>query len=349
MRLITTISDFLAWWFDELSGMFPTLAKRFTKPAQAKLLVGTEGSTFPVFLEKADQEDGFGADTLENLDAFLSDAFDRKRGSLEILLGRGHFIERKLADIRLPVSRAAMMVDVDINANTPFNAKDVFVAFPEQGPRRSGTSYFIFRKKDLQRLLQTIRFAGLEVTSIGVENGETGTRLRQRDLKHMTGATYADRTAKWMGIAIVAVLAVGIVGTWYLDVRRLGEAERILTTRVEDARSQAGRIRVQYDARMQLLDQMASIRKEKNLTNSAVYLWEQLSRTLPDDSWLTDMKIADGVLTVSGYSQSAASLISLIEDADGFSNPEFKSAVVKAPNVDAERFTLQAFIDGQHP
>jgi general secretion pathway protein L len=152
-----------------------------------------------------------------------------------------------------------------------------------------------------------------------------------------------------MGLAVAGVLVVGIAGTWILEMQRLGEAKRLLSTRVDDAQRQAGRVRLQYDARMKLLDQMASIRNEKNLTNSAVYLWEQLSRTLPDESWLTDMKIADGVLTVSGYSQSAASLISLIEDADGFSDPEFKSAVFKAPNVDAERFTLQARIDGSHP
>jgi len=177
-------------------------------------------------------------------------------------------------------------------------------------------------------------------------NGNSGIRMRHRDLKRIIGDGLADKIVRWLGVAVVGVLVAGLAGSWYLEIQRLNEAERLLSAKVDDTRKQAARIRVQYDARMQLLDQMASIRDEKNLTNSAVYLWEQLSRTLPDDSWLTDMKIADGTITVSGYSQSAASLIALIEESEEFSDPEFRSAVVKSPDVDAERFTLQASIDG---
>ncbi|GKX35734.1 MAG: fimbrial assembly family protein [Rhizobiaceae bacterium MnEN-MB40S] len=347
MRLAATVSDFLAWWLDELAGMFSVFAKHFQKSASATLLVGAEGSLFPVTLQKVDQTEDVAAGSIEELSVVFAKTFVRKGETLEISVDPGRFVKRKLADRRLPASRTQMMAEVDVSSNTPFKIEDVFLAFPEADPDRTDTTYFIFRKNDLQPLLQCLRRAGLNVASISVREGDDGRRMRQRHLKRITGYSLSDRLARWTGFAIVAVLATGLALSWYLEARRLNDAEQLLTARVDDARREAGRIRVQYDARMQLLDQMASIRNEKNLTNSAVYLWEQLSRTLPDDSWLTDMKIADGTLTVSGYSQSAASLISLIEDASGFSDPEFKSAVVKAPNVDAERFTLQASVDGQ--
>ncbi len=349
MRFAATLSDFFTWWLDELAGMFPVLAKRFDKPAQAELFVGTQGGVFPVLLHNGDPAEGASADSIETLNALLVNSIFRKGESLEISVFPGRFVERKLSDKKLPASRAIMMAEVDVNSNTPFKYEDVLVTFPERSPPQSGTTYFIFRRNDLQQLLQTVRRAGFKVTSIGIRNGDVNTRMRHRDLRSITGNGFFDKLTSWMRFAIIGVLAFGLVTTWFLEVRRLNDAERLLSVRVDDARKQAGRIRVQYDARMKLLDQMASIRNEKNLTNSAVYLWEQLSRTLPDDSWLTDMKIADGLLTVSGYSQSAASLISLIENTDGFSDPEFRSAVVKAPNVDAERFTLEASIDGPQP
>jgi len=76
---------------------------------------------------------------------------------------------------------------------------------------------------------------------------------------------------------------------------------------------------------------------------------DELTRILPDDTWITRLDIKGSELEIQGQSSSAAALIPLIESSSILQNPRFRSPVTQIPRSDAERFQLSAETRGPTP
>jgi general secretion pathway protein L len=78
-------------------------------------------------------------------------------------------------------------------------------------------------------------------------------------------------------------------------------------------------------------------------------LLDELTRILPDDTWITRLDIKGSELEIQGQSASAAALIPLIESSSILQNPRFRSPVTQIPRSDVERFHLSAETRGPTP
>lgn len=67
-----------------------------------------------------------------------------------------------------------------------------------------------------------------------------------------------------------------------------------------------------------------------------------VTQILPDDTWLTDLSIRAGKLSLTGESPEAAKLIPALAAEPGLRNPAFAAPVTRAPNGDAEVFVIRA-------
>jgi Tfp pilus assembly protein PilN len=70
----------------------------------------------------------------------------------------------------------------------------------------------------------------------------------------------------------------------------------------------------------------------------------ELSRTLPQGTWLTSYAYQDNVVTITGFSDSAASIQKLLEDSTIFRDVQFASSILRDPSG-KDRFTLRASIE----
>ena len=103
------------------------------------------------------------------------------------------------------------------------------------------------------------------------------------------------------------------------------------------------------DQRARLLGQQGSaddqalqaLKSRKRATPSPVMVLEALSKTLPDDTYLTEMRIEDGKLQIAGLAGDASQLIHLLEQSPQFAHAAFSAATVKGPNGD-ESFHIEA-------
>ena len=69
-----------------------------------------------------------------------------------------------------------------------------------------------------------------------------------------------------------------------------------------------------------------------------------LSQALPDDTYLTELRVADGKLEITGVTREAASLIQIIEQTDQFKNATFFAPTTRAPLEVGEQFHIEAQI-----
>ncbi|MCI5075341.1 PilN domain-containing protein [Oricola sp.] len=249
------------------------------------------------------------------------------------------FVDRPLAETRLPLSRSVSAAYVDLVANTPFRSEDVEIGLCSDWP----SCYFIFRHRDLAGIRKALGPRRQNV-SIAVEHEGTIHAIDQRFLAGRPVRSQADRLQRAILFASVLVLILGAALIVTIEQRRLSAADRALSAQVEIASASARAAKEQFDQQMRTLARMDAVRAEKNLSNSVVATWEELSRIIPDNTWVGDLQLTDDRLTVTGFSGSAAALISLLESSERFDGAEFKAPVARTPGLDAEQFSMEASV-----
>jgi len=88
------------------------------------------------------------------------------------------------------------------------------------------------------------------------------------------------------------------------------------------------------------------IKQIRDSDPSKLKVLEELTRLIPDDSWLTDFEFSgdEKKITLSGYSASASKLIPLLDDSKLFSNVKFTSPITKGGGV-KENFKIEMTLE----
>ncbi|MCX5904145.1 MAG: PilN domain-containing protein, partial [Proteobacteria bacterium] len=86
----------------------------------------------------------------------------------------------------------------------------------------------------------------------------------------------------------------------------------------------------------------AEIKQIKDADVSKLKILEELTRLIPDDSWLTDFEFNgdEKKIILSGYSTSASKLIPILEDSKLFEKVKFTSPITKGGGV-KENFKIE--------
>lgn len=88
-----------------------------------------------------------------------------------------------------------------------------------------------------------------------------------------------------------------------------------------------------------------ALARRKRETPSCVIVLEALSRTLPDNTYVTELRLKGEKLQVVGMTRNAPALIPLIEQSSHFSQATFFAPTTQAPNDPRERFHIETRIE----
>lgn len=77
-------------------------------------------------------------------------------------------------------------------------------------------------------------------------------------------------------------------------------------------------------------------------TPLSVLALDALSQSLPDNTYLTELRIAEGRVRLSGVSRSVSRLVPLLEASPSFAEPNFFAPTTRLPNNQGDRFHLDA-------
>jgi general secretion pathway protein L len=91
------------------------------------------------------------------------------------------------------------------------------------------------------------------------------------------------------------------------------------------------------------------LENRKRETPASVIVLEEISRLLPDHTYVTEMRIEGDKLQLVGITQDAPSLISLIEQSAHFTRATFFAPTTRATNDPGERFHIEARIKPYFP
>jgi general secretion pathway protein L len=255
-----------------------------------------------------------------------------------------------LRDITLPreVGRSVGAIAFnDLLQNTPLRAEDVYSDIDvNPAGRKLLVRQAVIRKKYVQDAVAAIEIdmaeiAFVEMDTVSTSNGFPA-RLNLRG--HQTSRSWLPRTL----LALLGISILCATAAMALEYQNRQAMIEMLASDVAATQAKAQKVRSALDATNQTMSSITALHARKQEGVALVDLWEEVSRILPDDSWVQELKLFKNAatkgykVTISGFSPAAANLVELFDRSPYFQSVALTGPISLDPIEKRERFILEA-------
>ena len=332
--------QFTRWWMAEFRMAVPSLWRplldRKTKPT---CFVSRSGNTVTCDLER----DGRTVRQQFPAAAFDSSAllewlaqFDLRREQVlfAAVVPEGLFLRRNLNIPGEALASLPQILDQEVVRRTPFRLNEIWhAACPASIASRDGAvpyCHWIIARERAIAAIAPMAVAVEEIDSLAIQtDARQFVSVVQIRPEADTSVPQASRTIKslWLTLLAAAVLAL-MIFEWY----QAGLAAQ-LEAELLQAKSSLQEGKSQSSQRIRLYALKAD--------GGFLAIWDELSRVLPDDTFLTALRMNQGQVSISGYSSQAAHLVRILDQSPMFSGATLIAAIVPDADEGKDRFSIQ--------
>jgi general secretion pathway protein L len=334
------LADLHDWWLAEFWASVLSIFAREQRFANYTLVVGKD--SFALREQASGNESELGAnDLVADLSRLVSSGRRRELPVLDLILQRGRYLQRHLAPFRLPRRRASDMVLLDLQSSTPLDPETVTILFAADDVDRNGQRYFIVKQEVLKPLLAAVEQAPACLGTIWAETDDGPVALDASGLGELVRTRWRDRLRRGMFTTVLAASVVMGLATFIHAQWRYGSSAAQLDAEIEALSAEVKVVRALSEERRRRVEQIQSVRAQREQAVPLASILDELTRLVPDDSWISDLAIEGTEVSFSGISPSAAGLISTLDASPLFSGPTFTAPVTKSPDAQGgERFAI---------
>lgn len=346
--LIGRLRSFWRWWSGELIELLPENLQKAIVQRQQKLYVEVDNDKFLLSLGNRAAQREVMRLALDAADAD-DDNIPRDVQQTILLLPEDRVLARR---ITLPAAAEENLREVlgfEMDLHTPFEASEVYYDYTVVG-----------RDSNRQQLTVDLVYAPREAVDAlvdGTSSLDIKTDIvtcRRRDnanLQPVNLLPLERRRARRfdvhkLNLALTSLLAVLVVTAITIPLVQKNRALADLEAQVEVAAAEAR----EGAALRQDLEKMAAasqfLVEKKAADTMAVELIDEVSRVLPDHTWVARLDLSATEMQLQGQSSNSSSLIALIEASPYFENARFGSPVVQITGTNNDRFHIVAGIAG---
>jgi len=345
------VERFFSWWGRELSWFVPDFLKDHGLPA-SKLLWLEVTPLSAIFrrirggrMEEVGQIDLSQADPVAEKIAF--DKFSarlRKKQPVGILVKSEQVLNKQVSLPLAARDNLEQVLQFEMDRQTPYRYDRVFSYFRELGVKgdQLQVELAVVPRHAVDHGLSKIREWELNLHGIGVA-GEVVKKANYRNFYPKALRPPAGRI--WpvlygcMGLVSVAIVAaILVLPIWQKRAQAISLMPQV--AKAEREAKAAAALKEKLNANMawhnHLLEQRLS-------TVPAVVLIEEVTRLLPDNTWLQSFDIRDKEVMLQGESTSPSRLIGIFEKSQSMHDATFRAPLVKIRD-DLQRFQISAQI-----
>jgi general secretion pathway protein L len=341
---------FFAWWRAALASWLPPRWQVLFGWARDRLLLSPDDAHFALRLERADGITDLGQLPLPEATATgdpLRPVLGQQIVDLPrwLVLPASSGLRRRMLVPAAAVDRLHDVLRFEIERQTPFEAAGVVFDALLLGRRADGQAdieLIVVPKPTFDAALE--KLGPLAATLAGVDiaaasGAPQGVNLLPAALRARVANPW--RAWNW-GLVALAVLATAF-GMWQLLQNQRAAADAL--EQQVAARSPAAR-RVALE-RQQLIDAVQGavfLDRARSGRPTNVEIMDELSRRLPDATYLEKLAVEDDRLTLIGLSSDASALVPQLEGSPLWISPALTGALQPDPRTHRDRFTLMANI-----
>jgi len=343
-------SRFLRWWTGELASMVPGRLRQAGPGMGDYALVGMHGADLVVRPQqggKAGDECRLpvkSADAAGQRTAFIAalDKLQAGRRDVALVLPPGRVLRKTLALPLATEENLRQVLEFQMEQHTPFTPAQVYfghrLAGRDFGSGQLTVEFAATPRDAVDEAVKTLAGWGARVRAVVAEdmlaNGQA-VNLRPA-VQGRAPSTLLRGANPWLAaLVLLLALATLIVP---LVIKR--EAILQLNPWVEKGKVAAeatDALRRELETRV---EQHNYLPEKKRMQPPVIIVLEELSRVLPDDTWVQQMDVKGKELQIQGETGSSSRLVSLFEQSAMFHDASFRSPLTKGQGAGTERYHL---------
>ncbi len=330
--------DFARWWFSGLKEVVPPAWLDWADgEAPPKLMLRRDGEMVVCGLVSAAEvvearlpAAGFDAVALESW--LAQQSCSRDKVTVGVVIPRDLFLLRDLNVPKAALGALSKILDQEVVRRTPFQLSDIWHAASAVAGDNDDVvamCHWIIRRDRVDATLAELGLRGGEIDFLATAdtNGDAMPVIHFR--------TGGDEDPPWAARAVrllaVAALVASVLGVGAFEWSQAHVASAIENSLAEARQgAQHGRDGINPVGRLLALKADVSV----------LEVWEELSRILPDHTFLTESRMADGKVTVSGFSADAARLVRTIDQSPMFFGSALTAAITPDATERKDRFSI---------
>ena len=342
--------QFFQWWGEELGNAMPAQFQARMQYARRRLLMQSGAGEIGLSVDNGE--------TIQSLDSFPVDQVTQLQQQRVRELLQQHELTEVHRDLVLPeadILRTEVVMPLAAEANlgqalayemdrhTPFQADEVFYSWRILNRNRE-TSQLLFElfvtpREPVETQIGLLKRLGLSPTGIDVtgQDGLLGINLLPQALRHRIVNKQA--RVNWAMGAVAGLLLIFVMAQslWLREhqVETINDA-------IEDVRAEAMAVQ---QIRKQIDDaaEAAGFLQSRKIENGyKVEMLAELTRILPEDTYLDRLSMHAETTQMQGKSGNAQSLIELVNDSPFFENASFRGPTRLDNRSGKEIFDLAA-------
>ena len=252
---------------------------------------------------------------------------------------------RALIDYLRPArDNLRQVVGFDLDRQTPFRAEDIHYGVRElDEPAPEGrfvAELAATPRSTLEPLLDELAALGIQPDRVDVDHGHA---LAGLDLLPPARAPRRVDRRRRLNAALAAVIVVLVFAAMATWLHNRNAALEDMRASVESLRADAQRVTALRQRLTESAGASGFLTRKKAESPSVLPVLEELTRRLPDDTWLERFTLnGSGQLGFQGQSPQAARLIDALKGAKTIGDPSFQGTIQTDPTSGKERFYMQA-------
>jgi general secretion pathway protein L len=358
LQVSQLIARFGHWWLREFLAMFPEWIAQWLMGSGKIALLLAQGEAFVELRLRAnggvrldDMRVACSEYTSASIDNFLlRNKLTRADVTIAVALRPEQFFKRTLVLPLQAANAVERIVARDLAEKTPFKLADIHYDYAVvQEADKLIVGQQLVKRGSVEAAAMAF---GIDVADIGFlgaatqreETAQTPVITLHRDRSDRT--SLARRTALALaGSAVVLALIAGGIDYW-----RQQWALDALGPQIAKMRPQAQEVRDAFAKLQHRQSSFGHLLTRKNQAPALLDIWDEVTRLVPDDSWLTELHVTDASpsqeyrLAVSGFSTAAAKLVVVFDRSPLFREAALTAAIALDTNEQRERFALQAVV-----
>ncbi|OXS15972.1 general secretion pathway protein GspL [Zobellella denitrificans] len=337
-RLWQSCSLFWQWWSRQLLSLLPPHLSRRLLGQKQRLAIYPGQDGYRLALEPQGEQL-----TLTGAPA-QADALDRllkQADSTRLCLPAGELLFTRIS---LPAATAGNLANVlrfEMDRHTPFSADQVYFGF-KTAPREKDNpqlqvSLLLAPKSQVDPMLAELEELGLAPATLHDADHPEAPAI-PLPVTRSAAALKAGRMKNLNGALVLVMLFLLIAVPLYQRQNRIDSLDAQLNIPKQRA-EQAAALKQQLEELQQSRQFLA---RERTSRPAVLPLLDELTRQLPDHTWLSRFELLDGAVQIRGESANASELIGLLEASPLFFDVRFSSPVTNNPATNKDRFMIDA-------
>jgi len=352
----TRFYNFFDWWVIGLAYLIPETLQRLINPPTDYITIefDDENVTFKRYRDdspnKLDERYFLIAHDEMQKTATLNWLNEQRlKGTDIILLIPANKVLQK--SISLPLAtkdNLRQVLGFEMDRRTPFTVDQVYFDYliekKDVGKNQLHVQLFAAPKDTTDLSLKTLNSWGIEPNAISTKDNIKNLNLFPIEQQSLEG----NRQENKLTLILAAVTFCLFMAVLYLPLLKQDQALNKLEKEVSESRAIAVKIKDLKEKKNKIFERSLFLISKRNDNTLVIEILNELTQLIPDDTWLTRFAITKGEIQIQGESNTASSMIPIIESSDNFTGARFRSPVTRNNIRKKDKFNLTAKLVQQY-